>query len=398
MSEASSIDAAANLKQIRLLLKIDQRSDEKITTNKPKALGANTNSNSPKQKLLKLNYQALSLIAGEKPAGNRHQVGVYRSSRKGINSQVLVEWKSVDKTVEKQLTFRIQSLAFMMANLSDPSFHSLPCLGFLSHEQEDSSSNLYAYVYQIADLSSPVADPHLVPTLRPLSTLFTVNPLPSLSFRISLSLSMAQTISQLHTSGWLHKSIHPANILFIDLGDRTWDSKTSLGPYVAGYEYARADNPLEVTEETPTSPEHNLYRHPSCQGVVRESFQKAFDLYSLGCVLLEIALWTPLSEVLFHIGTEGLEDSVRRLNLTDNAGKRNHMKWNTILEAKEHLLNKEGIKAILNQVAFHAGDEFAEIIRLCFFPMNENPFEDEDLDASIATQQEIVSKLKRLRC
>lgn len=35
----------------------------------------------------------------------------------------------------------------------------------------------------------------------------------------------------------------------------------------------------------------NLYRHPDRQGPPRTSFRRSHDLYSLGVVLLEIAVW-----------------------------------------------------------------------------------------------------------
>ena len=44
--------------------------------------------------------------------------------------------------------------------------------------------------------------------------------------------------------------------------------------------------------------EKNLYRHPDIQDVAHSSFSKFHDIYSLGVVLLEIALWQTARNML----------------------------------------------------------------------------------------------------
>ena len=93
--------------------------------------------------------------------------------------------------------------------------------------------------------------------------------------------------------------------MFLDIDERNWEQSTALGPYVAGYEYARAWTAVELSDLPPSCPEIDLYRHPRAQGDARPSFQKAFDLYALGCVLLEIALWASLRDILLQAANEG---------------------------------------------------------------------------------------------
>ena len=40
----------------------------------------------------------------------------------------------------------------------------------------------------------------------------------------------------------------------------------------------------------------NLYRHPKAQGPTRERFCRAYDVYALGIVLLEIGFWRRIAE------------------------------------------------------------------------------------------------------
>ena len=389
IAEASSIDAAASLKQIRLLLNVDQRPDE---------IKPRTKSSTPgrpgvgKQKLSKLNYQAFTPIEGSLTTnGDRRQLGTYQSTRKNINARVLVEWKTVEKALEAKLLLRIQELTLLMCNISDPSFHSLHCLGYLCKGMEGESDE-YAYVFEIADLSEGVAKS--VPKVRTLSTLFQGSVLPSLSLRMDLALALAETVQQLHISGWLHKGIRSDNILYLDRDHHTWENNKSLGPYVAGYEFARADNPLEITEDAPSSPELNLYRHPSAQGAVRPSFRKEFDLFALGCVLLEVASWTPLKDILFHAGNDERESAPSMMQQVFGPGEKERLKWETVSRGKECLLEKPKIRKILDQVAFHAGDVYRSVVELCFFPKVEE-IEGEEQEASVWTEIEITKMLSQ---
>jgi hypothetical protein len=42
------------------------------------------------------------------------------------------------------------------------------------------------------------------------------NLLPSLNQRVSIAVTLAETVLQLHTAGWLRKSIRPENVLFFN--------------------------------------------------------------------------------------------------------------------------------------------------------------------------------------
>lgn len=397
ISQSSSIEAAACLKEIRMLVGFDKRNDENVPLT-PKLVDtsraiSNTSSTTPiKQALSKLSYQ--SLIRDTSRAENPgRELALYRSSRKNIHSQVLVEWKTVEKAVENKLKRRIQDLAYLMMNITDLSFHSLRCLGFLCHETGTTLTS-YAYVYEVANLNQDQG-PQAKPVIRPLLALFDNPRTPSLTFRIRLAKDLAETLLQLHTSGWLHKGIRSDNVLFIDRGDLNWENGTSLGPYVTGYEYARADNPLEMTEDAPSNPSVDLYRHPQAQGIVRPSFKKIFDLYALGCVLLEIALWTSLQVVLLHIEHVHNPNGKSAVNAS-SANEQAHLDQVSIIRGKERLLDEEASRSIFDRVAFHAGDNYRKVVEMCFFPSETG--NEEELECSVSTQMEIVKLLEQQKC
>ena len=57
-----------------------------------------------------------------------------------------------------------------------------------------------------------------------------------------------------------------------------------------------------MTEIPSQNPEHDMYRHPRMHGLGpwegRQGFKRTFDIYSLGVVLVEIANWLSIDEVL----------------------------------------------------------------------------------------------------
>ena len=228
----------------------------------------------------------LLLHQGQVPAKLSREIGRYDGN------PVVVEWKEVETAVEYKLKYRIAKVAALLAEMKSPAFHSLMCFGFLKSPK----SGRYGYLF-----SPPNA----------LSTNFSMWSLdeilclashrPSLNNRLGIAIAMAETVLQLHTAGWLHKGIRADNILVFKSGTEQWHSNDDLSSaYLGGYEYARADNPLETTEAPSSRLYSDLYRHPRSLGQGRASFNKTFDLYSLGCVLIEVAFWLPLSTILLQ--------------------------------------------------------------------------------------------------
>ena len=117
-------------------------------------------------------------------------------------------------------------------------------------------------------------------------------------FRIAASL--ASSIFELHSAGWLHKNIESSNILLFL--DKDGSSNTIRGSYLVGMRYSRPDGTIWISDAQLFDSQGDAedpafdYVHPRYkQGITR--FEKAFDFYSIGIVLLEIGFWQPISSL-----------------------------------------------------------------------------------------------------
>jgi hypothetical protein len=93
-------------------------------------------------------------------------------------------------------------------------------------------------------------------------------------------------------------------------------------PTLSGFESARPEAESRWTEMAGRNTAHDLYRHPMLQQegfgwdssnseTARISFNKSFDVYSLGIVLLEIACWKPIHAILdINLEQAGLRDTM----------------------------------------------------------------------------------------
>ena len=120
------------------------------------------------------------------------------------------------------------------------------------------------------------------------------------SHRLKLATALSWTIFELHSVGWVHKSLNPDNILVFkkekDRGNVEFDWSS---PYVVGFDLARPNTgysgKLNLNEQWST----RIYTHPDR---LREDkfirYEKFHDLYSLGVVLLELGMGECLMDSL----------------------------------------------------------------------------------------------------
>ncbi|KAF6835029.1 hypothetical protein CPLU01_04507 [Colletotrichum plurivorum] len=235
---------------------------------------------------------------------SRVQIRTHDQSTAGFRSfgnldgmeDVLVEWKKYDSTWQGkkgiELTGRIFNIAQLLNSDTKPDeLLTLKCLGFF----DDSERSAYGFVFQI-----PPGSPY--PSLRtdgkyPIASLKSLldtpspNTLPTLEDRYHAAYSLALSLSILHGVSWLHKSIRSQNILFVvpPDGRPIWSR-----PYLVGFEFSRPDAIDESSEKPEQSARFNVDRHPLAQGTPGEGYRKVFDIYSLGVLLTEIAMWRPV--------------------------------------------------------------------------------------------------------
>ncbi|KAF5715669.1 hypothetical protein FMUND_6736 [Fusarium mundagurra] len=197
-------------------------------------------------------------------------------------------------TARATLRNRACHLAELMSHRTQrPSgFNILTCIGYF----DQAISERFGFAYGFP----PNVIRHMPFTLH---ELLTSSSMPALGTPFKLALSLSRTLNLLHTSGWLHKSIRSNTIAIFRA------SKTSRpefeSPYLLGFSYSRSDGYAEETflEQSAIASTNQLYRHPEVQGQHPRRYVASDDIYSLGLVLLEIALWIPLAKIEGRRGT-----------------------------------------------------------------------------------------------
>lgn len=328
----------------------------------------------------------LVLCKGHVSAGVSREVGKYDGK------PVIVEWKEVASAVESKLKYRITRVAAFLREMKNPAFHSLRCFGFLKAPKSGS----YAYLFSPPDALSSSFSTWSLNELLCLES-----QRPSLNNRLGIAIALAETVLQLHTAGWLHKGIRADNILLFKSGTEQWNSIDDLSsPYLGGYEYARADSPLETTE-APSSQLHlELYRHPRSLGQGRASFNKKFDLYSLGCVLLEVAFWLPLQTILLQRlrrRSDETHASSSMLSSLKILAPKDDAEYYTMVKVKQDFLEERGISSIRAELDFRMGEVYSKIVMDCLYAETQPSIPaDNEFDDSLEFQESIVSTLRRM--
>ncbi|RYP79284.1 hypothetical protein DL770_006731 [Monosporascus sp. CRB-9-2] len=347
-----AINAAAYLKQVRLMLGADKRGDEVV----PKLASDTIGLRMPKLSIL---GRSLKPWKNAELYDSGLEFATYR------NRQVLIQWKLVESAQWERYTNQMKCLAVFLMSLSDKSFRSLPCLGYYPLE----SQGRHGIVYSMPDDKTDW-------DFKSLKDLISTQPFVSLKRRLELARALADTVLQLHTAGWLHKSLRSENIIF--LAPRGSDNNIFLNsePYVFGYEYARSDtedSAKAFTQLPDTELETDLYRHPQARGLNRETFQKRFDMYALACIIVELVMWELLIDVFSSYVTQCLKDIICIAQASNEVIK---------LPSLKDLFEKEDAVRIF---AYQAGEAILEVVKTCFSAKKAKEGED-----GLLTDQTVV--------
>ncbi|OCL02570.1 hypothetical protein AOQ84DRAFT_357323 [Glonium stellatum] len=249
--------------------------------------------------------------------------GLYRIYDPGSarESWVYVEFKPYEisrrRPRSSQETMkRARCLANLLrhAKAAEAGFHTLP---FRCIIQQAHPSPRLAFIF---DLPSELG-PDLMTLSEAIEGKYDNEIRPTLGERFKMARSLAETLFQFHSVGWLHKSIRSENILLFR--DPKTQALTYSYPYLVGFEFSR-DVTDSSTVEHDGLLERNIYRHPDRQGPPEDApgnrFNVLHDIYALGVVLLEIGLWKPV------VGYEEWRDfrdaDERKSMLEEHAGER----------------------------------------------------------------------------
>jgi hypothetical protein len=233
-------------------------------------------------------------------------------------SLVVVEWRPYNQMnvvgqIKAALQIKVEALVKMLQQgPKPPGFRILDCLGYL----EDNQIPRFGLVFRYPHLNANQAGPFAPLTLF---QIISKEKPPYLGDRFQLAGFLAESLYELHSSRWLHKSVNSHNILFFRQDSNCSATPQSaytssvynsqpqpslpspislMNPYFAGFALARPDDPTFVSSQTTPDPDVGIYRHPDVQGLGGRPilpYHCLHDIYSLGAVLLEIGTWSPLA-------------------------------------------------------------------------------------------------------
>lgn len=197
---------------------------------------------------------------------------------------------SIDHTSKMVLFARVQRLISLLALPKVSSFKVPRAEGYVHDPDNYCWWLIFRFSARDSSSASP-ADQEPVSLLRLLQP--SRDPRPPLEERLALARDICSTFHQLYSSSWMHKSIRSDNILFPPGGP---GSGALISPLVCGFEYSRLETETQTVDRAKTQNNAStaMYRHPDYQGEAAQGYKAQYDFYSLGLVLLEIGLWSPL--------------------------------------------------------------------------------------------------------
>lgn len=227
--------------------------------------------------------------------------------------RVLLEWTQLDRRWRPaDIQIARSRVVRLVRELSIPSKPSalriLQTLGVVEDFQDERHKR-FGIIYSLPFNSSAVHRPVLLQDFFPRdeATLSTLKE-PLLSQRFKLAHTLAAAIHEMHNMGWLHKELSSYSIAFLHYTSSSVDSEPDvnvLEPYITGFGYSRPDTEEAISLVRSSSAGLDFYRHPMLrvtgQSTEEEEnqpvprFQRKFDVYSLGLVLLEIGLWDKIA-------------------------------------------------------------------------------------------------------
>ncbi len=312
----------------------------------------------------------------------------------------LLERKPYDPNISPQdkarLTSRIQRLVMLLRKPKSTDFMTPTAETCI----DDPAHSCWWMVLRFP-LSIPTGFTSLKPNTAPVSLLTLLNTpkfRPPLEQRLSLARSLCTTLSELYSSSWLHKGVRSDNILFPHAGVSSHNILKPLDPpvlqipapytpsqtqqilsssLVCGFEYSRHESEWATIDRARSAEGKEfvataMYRHPDYQGEAAQGYRVQYDVYSVGLVLVEIALWMPLGSFLdgkpSRSGTGiGIATGVKGLALGERRAESVILSGDMETFHAPHAgeLRKRVLARVENEMAFRVGSRYAEVVKFC---------------------------------
>lgn len=261
----------------------------------------------------------------------------------GVRSPEYAHPKEFERAVEK-IFHRVQELVAMLKYGPKPAhFRVLDCLGVF----HDSTQKQFGIVYEFPQQRS-----ECVRLQRLLRRRVPHLKRPPLRQKIDIAKALVACVQSFHIAGWVHKKISSHNILFFSASQQDCQELDFDKPFVVGFDHSRQDKGHDYTEGPDVEDSQREYVHPKyLSGAC--GFEKQFDYYSLGLILLEVGLWKPLSTIRDQHPASGPWELMEKYidscknRLADKMGSTYGDVTRTCLEAPAKL-RSEGVETALD--------------------------------------------------
>lgn len=237
-------------------------------------------------------------IKGPRSRLGPHEIATLESTGK----RVLIEYITYQdswQSREEELVERINTIAYLRSKgLSEFNIPVLQCCGYF-HEPSQSHFGIVYRLPQEAWNTDPISFLSLLENKKR-------KRMPtSLTQRYKLAYALVKQLVDFHRGGWLHKGMASLNIICFPHAIKDY----LAAPYFISFNYSQENK--DSAFSSPSGPEMK-YQHPAYQrkpqaytddrttGIQR--FRQEFDYYSVGIVLMEIALWKPLRSIIDSTG------------------------------------------------------------------------------------------------
>ncbi|KAF2641384.1 hypothetical protein P280DRAFT_469011 [Massarina eburnea CBS 473.64] len=289
---------------------------------------------------------------------DRARIRFLKESSTDPDVAYLFEKKEYDLNIEDDskdhLRERIyQLLSLLGGNGGRSHLHTLKTVGYL----DDPDYHCWWIVFRFPLSPIDHLEPHSNEPMS-LRALYVSPFKPPLEERYRLAKRLVDTFAKLYGSSWMHKGINSKNIIFPQLYSASVSkSFTSIQTaLIQGFNYSRQLSQAQTIDRGKVlhDLESAIYRHPNYQGEAATGYQIHYDIYSLGLVLLEIALWGPIMDLLAAKIRPGT-DSVVTL-----APTMSHFHEAEALELKRRVMIR-----INGDVAYRVGTRYKEMVRWC---------------------------------
>ena len=233
----------------------------------------------------------------------------------GRKRYVLVEWLKYDakwskEDVGEKLFSRIESITKVISSVDQTRLPAvLQSCGFF----HDPAEHAFGQVYNVPSWYEK-EDTAL--SLRGVLVNHRDEYHPGLQDRFKIAHTLASAVLVFHKIGWLHRALHPANIVFFS-PKQSLPSERIRQPYIVGFMHSRQNEVNPFTQGPQDGKEFENYQHPDYLQDGDAHYRPEYDYYSLGMLLLEIGIWDSLSNIVASKSFKGLSNHDFRQRLVE---------------------------------------------------------------------------------